>query len=130
MAVYGNQQRRTYEADSDFSGDFIYNIMRIASADTQRINVASASNDRGIVGVLQNQPDAAGRFASVAAEGYSKVRAGGSISSVAIHITTNGSGRAAAASSGDTVIGRAMETANADGDIIEAELNQPWILTN
>lgn len=128
MAVYGRQETRTFEADADLSSQ-IYHIMRISSGDTQRINVSSNAADMGGVGVLQTKPEAAGRFATVAMEGHSKVTVGAAVNSVGIHFTTNGSGRAIAASSGDVVYGRIFETANADGDVVEARLDQPFRLS-
>lgn len=127
MAVGGNAEFRTFEADADLSAN-LYEIVRVTDGD-QRINVASLSTSTEIVGVLANKPDTAGQFATVAWTGKHKVRAGAAVSSVGVFLTTNGSGRAVAASSGDVVIGRAMETANADGDVIEAQLDQPWRIT-
>lgn len=54
--------------------------------------------------------------------GDCKVTAGAAVS-LGARITTNGSGRAVAAASGDVVIGFAREAAAADGDIITAYLN-------
>lgn len=126
MAVYGNAEYRTFEADADLSAN-IYEIMRVTDG-AQRINVASQATSTEMVGVLSNKPDAAGRFATVAWSGKHKIRAGAQVNSVGVFLTTNGSGRAVQATSGDMVVGRAMSTAGGDGEIIESQLSQPFQL--
>lgn len=124
MAVHGSVETRTFEADADLSAN-LYEIVRVTDG-AQRINVASEAISTEIVGVLWNKPSAAGEFATVAWSGKGKVRAGAAVSSTGVFLTTNGSGRAIQATSGDIVIGRAMSTAGGDGEIIEAQLDQPW----
>lgn len=76
-----------------------------------------------ILGVMQNQPDR-GKAVSIAYAGPTKVVAGGALTAGAI-ITTNASGRAAVVRSGDVAIGRVLETAGADGDVVSALLFHP-----
>lgn len=92
-----------------------YHFVRYSAADTVNISSQDAAEDW--VGVLQNKPNAAGRAATVQFAGETKITAGGSLT-VNDLITTNGSGRAAAATSGDMIMGRVQETAAADGDVI------------
>lgn len=98
-----------------------YEIMRISDATTNppTINVASEAVSVQMLGVLANKPAAANRHATIVTDGEKfKVRAGGAISSAGLFLTTNGSGRAAAATSGQMVFGRLLEVATANGDIV------------
>jgi hypothetical protein len=71
-----------------------------------------------LVGV--NQADVlAGDNIGVCPFGVSRIVAGAAITA-GVRITSNASGRAVAAGSGDVVIGYAREAAAADGDTIEA----------
>mgnify|MGYP001591217794 FL=1 len=85
--------------------------------------LATDSNSSTLLGVLQNGP-AVGEAMSIACAGVSKVVAGAAIAANAI-ITTNGSGRAVTVTSGDMAAGRALEAADADGDVITAMLFHP-----
>lgn len=93
------------------------------------VNVATDDTDPGIVGILQNKPAAVGRHASVGYRGPSKVMAGAAINTVNALVTTNGSGRAVVAGSGDMIIGNIMETAAADGDIVSVNLGTIYRLS-
>ena len=79
----------------------------LATADTQVL-----------MGVVQN-PVLVEDHITVCPLGHSKLVAGAAIS-LGARLTSNASGRAVAAGSGDTVIGYAHEAAAADGDIIRA----------
>lgn len=104
-----------------------YHIMRIANG-VDRVNIASEDVHNSMIGVLQNKPAAAGRGAAIGHSGEGKVVAGAAISSAGIFFTTNGSGRAIAATSGDMIAGRVLETATADGDVIRALYMTPFRL--
>lgn len=97
---------------------FQYKFLRATGAGT--VSVASEANGgaNDLIGVLQNKPNS-GQAATIAVTGETKVVAGGALT-VNTWITTNGSGRAAAATSGDNVIGLVLETAGADGDVVRA----------
>lgn len=85
-------------------------------------NAALAGATSLVVGVLQNKPDAAGKAATVAYAGVSKVVAGGSITAGA-RVTADANGAAvAAASAGDAVLGVALATASS-GDLIPVLIN-------
>jgi len=118
---------QTFLAAGDLSAHQ-YNIMRISDANT--VNVCSLATTVQMVGVLANQPAAAGRHASVVTDGERyKVRAGAAISSAGLFLTCNGSGRAIAAASNDVVFGRSLDIATADGDIISYMPNKPFRLS-
>ncbi len=85
--------------------------------------MATDANSSTILGVLQNAPNA-GQAASIAYEGPSKVVAGGALTAGAF-FTTNASGRAAAITSGNMVVGRILETSANDGDVVSALLIHP-----
>jgi hypothetical protein len=123
MATGGNDLRtETKLAAADLSAKQ-YHFVRLSAADT--VNQASHSAGEDNFGVLQTKPAAANRQCTVGVEGFSKVTAGGSLT-VNDLITTNGSGRAAAAASGDMVMGRVLQTAGGDGDIVRCQVFAPY----
>ena len=92
---------------SGFASGAQYHIARFAAANT--VNVASLKTDSAICGVTQTKPGNPGENVTVGVLGLSKVFAGGTISANA-YATTDGSGRAVAAGSGDMVFGRPLVT--------------------
>jgi hypothetical protein len=96
-----------------------YKIVQInASGQAALANATSLA-----VGVLQNKPSAAGRIATVAIYGSTKVVAGGTIAAGA-RVTSDANGNAiAATTAGDAVIGVA-EVGAASGDIFQIVLMQ------
>lgn len=118
MAGFGEVMALSASAAADLSAAQ-YHILRWTGAGT--VNIAShaaATAVLGAMGVLQNKPGN-GQAATVGYFGESKVVAGGALT-VNTLITNNGSGRAAAAGSGDIVVGRVLDTAGADGDVVRA----------
>lgn len=80
-------------------------------------------------GVLQNKPDAQGKYGEVVILGPTKLTASAAIVQGAL-ITTTAAGKAAtidpiggAGQVADAVLGRAMKAAAADGDVFEAWVN-------
>jgi hypothetical protein len=73
-------------------------------------------------GVLQNQPDAAGRAAQVAVAGIAKVKAAAAITQGS-KVSSNGSGLAQTAASGHHVLGRAMNSVGAANELVEVLLD-------
>lgn len=122
MASYGRLMTRTMQAAADLRQKQ-YHFLRAAGAGTcdQASEAAGGFND--LIGVLINKPDS-GQAATVAYQGECKVVAGGSVT-VNGGITTNGSGRAANITSGDMLIGVALEAAGADGETIRASIGFP-----
>lgn len=98
-----------------------YHIVWFSAA--QVIQQASLGTNSALAGVIQSVTDS-GQNGTVGYGGISKVVAGGSVTANVL-ITTNGSGRATAAASGDMAIGRALTAAGADGEVISALLFPP-----
>ncbi len=73
--------------------------------------------------MLQNAPKS-GEPASVAYEGFSKVVAGGALG-VNVYFGSNSSGKAQIVASGDMALGRTLEAATADKDVIGCLLMNP-----
>lgn len=111
-------QTLTAKAAADLSAKQ-YHFMRWSAADT--VNQASHAAAQDFAGVLLTKPAAADRHAAIAVLGKVKIVAGGAVT-VNDFITTNGSGRATAAASGDMIMGRALQTAGADGEVISMQL--------
>lgn len=124
-AEFGNQQLYPAARAAADLRSFQYRIVRFSAADG--VNVASndVSADAFEIpsGVLQNNPNS-GQACSIAYMGHSKVVAGAAIAAREL-ITTNGSGKAVEATSGDIVIGRAIEAAGAENDVIGVMLFPP-----
>lgn len=119
MSEYGEMKTVTLEANGDLTAlQYEFVIMTAAN----RVGLAVDAGVETLVGVLQNKPAAAGRAATVAVLGETKIVAGGSVT-VNDLITTNASGRATAATSGDYVMGRALVAATNDGEVIRMILN-------
>lgn len=124
MAEFRDQGRYTFTAAANLQL-FQYRIMRYAGSQT--CNVAShdgANASVAAIGVLQNKPNT-NEFAEVAYSGESKVVAGGALTE-GTFITTQGSGKAAAATSGDMVIGRVLETAGNADEVIRVLLSPAY----
>ena len=90
----------------------------LISSEGGGIDQAVEGNVNTIQGVLQNAPGN-GEIASVLVMGVTKLRAGAAITADAL-LTSNTSGRAIAAASGDAICGRALEAAAGNNDIITA----------
>ena len=112
----------TVEAGGDLSaGQF--HFVDVAT-DGQVDLVASAGGKA--IGVLQNDPSAAGRAATVTVAGVSKVVAGATIAA-GNKIQSTATGTADVAAVGDHVLGIAM-TGGASGDVISVLLISQHIL--
>lgn len=120
MSYYGDQKTLKASAAADLSANR-FHVMRLSAKDA--VNVASLGTSSEIAGVLQNLPQS-GEDATVAYSGESKITAGAAIA-VNAHVTTNSSGRAVTVTSGSMAIGRVLETATADGDIVACLLYPP-----
>jgi len=115
MAVFQSRDTRTFEAGGDLSaGQFKF----VALASDGQIDIAGDGADA--VGVLYNEPDAAGKAATVVVTGKVIVEAGASITT-GDAIASNAAGEAITAATGDIVKGYALEDA-VDGQIFAMEL--------
>jgi len=110
------------EAAGDLSAKQ-YHIMRLS--DAKVCNQASNAGDAALAGVLDNKPDTANQAAAIVRTGMTPVTLGASLG-VNARFTTNGSGRAAAVTSGQYVIGITLEAGTADGDIVTSWIHDPY----
>ena len=117
----------TFKAAGDLSGAYRH-LVRITDG-LETVNIGSLATHSSLIGLLVNKPNAAGRHASVMNTGFERVVAGAAISSVGVYFTTNGSGRAVAATSGQMVAGRILEAAAADGNVVRCQLVVPFRLS-
>lgn len=104
----------TFKAAADLSANQYY-FVELSAAQT--VNVCNAITDVAI-GVLQNDPNAAGAAATVAIEGTTKVVAGAAIAAGA-KVAPTAAGKAQTAVTTQFPRGIALEAAGADGDVIE-----------
>lgn len=111
------EQLITLEAGADLSAVQFHFV--VIDSDAQ---ISAAGNGAAAVGVLQNKPAAAGRAASVAVGGVTRVECGGTIAAGA-DIGSDANGNAVAATTGDAILGVATE-GGASGEVI-AMIFQP-----
>lgn len=121
MAEFQDIQVLARNADADLSGKQ-YHIVRLTAS--KGTNLASLATTSAIGGVLQTVSSSGDR-ASVGYHGVSKVVAGAAVADNAF-FTTNGSGRAVTVTSGDMTVGRALEAAGADGEVITSLIFTPF----
>ena len=115
MAVFQSRDTRTFEAGGDLSaGQFKF----VALAADGQIDLAT--DGAAAVGVLLNEPDAAGKAATVVVSGKTAVTAGGSITA-GDDIASDLNGDAITAATGDIIVGYALED-GVDGQVIAVEL--------
>lgn len=111
MAYLNNLQTVSLEAGADLSAKQYFFVA--VAADGQ---VDPAGNGANADGVLQNDPDAAGKMADVAIAGISKVVAGAAITR-GDKVASDAAGKAKTAVSTNRVLGLALAAAAADGDV-------------
>lgn len=99
-----------------------YHFVGLSAART--VNISSLATSSVGAGVLVNRPNS-GQNASVHYTGEVYITGGASYSANAL-LTTNGSGRAVAAASGDWCYGRAIEAAGANGDVVKMLAYPPF----
>lgn len=104
----------TLKAAGDLSAKQ-YLFVELSAAQT--VDACNATTDKSL-GVLQNDPGAAGLPAVVAYAGTTKVIAGGAISAGA-NVAPTSAGKAQTAVATQYARGVALEAASSDGDIIE-----------
>lgn len=125
MAVSGEQYRiGGYKALVDLT-NHQYHIVRLSGARQVSWAASAGGDGREVFGVLYNKPNS-GNDATIIRQGEAPVAAGDTITR-GLWFTTNASGRATSATSGDMAIGQALEGA-ANGDLFDALIMEPWIL--
>ena len=87
-----------------------------------QVTVANAAGE-SVFGILQNNPNAQGVAASIMKDGVSKCVAGAAVVAGNL-VQTNASGRVIPVASGDFVVGRALDSVGADGEIVSIGLGE------
>jgi len=117
MAVFQSRDTRTFEAGGDLSaGQFKF----VALAADGQVDLCGAGAQA--IGVLYNEPDAAGKAATVVMTGKTVVEAGGSVTA-GDEIACDTDGNCVTATTSDIVMGYALEDA-VDGQVFAIELIQ------
>lgn len=104
MAYKESENCITLEAGADLSAIQFYFVA--VAADGQ---VDACGDGAVAVGVLQNDPAAAGRAAQVATSGVTRVKCGGTVTRGG-PVASDAAGLAVDAASGDIILGEALET--------------------
>jgi hypothetical protein len=118
MAVIQTRDTRSFEAGEDLSAA---QFKFVTLESDGQVDLADSAGEN-CIGVLLNNPDAAGKAATVAISGKVMITCGGTVAAGAA-LQTDASGDAITAASGDYVMGYALE-AGVDGQIIAMELIQ------
>lgn len=121
MASYGDFESQQMIAGADLR-ELRYHVMRISAADTVALATANASSVA--FGILWNDPNT-GQRATIAYEGRGKVMAGAAISAGAFFTHTT-SGRATTVVSGSMCLGRVLNAAGGDGEIVSCIMFPPF----
>lgn len=103
-------------SDYTFAHPYIF----VAGAAQRHAQLATDATTTSILGIAITEPDS-GQQGTYQWTGKTKVYAGGALTIFDI-ITTNGSGRATACTSGDVPLAQLLQTAGADGDIVSIKL--------
>jgi len=111
MAYKNSQTCVTLEAGADLSTNQFHFVTMDSDGQLSVSTDGAAS-----VGVLLNDPSAAGRAAEVCIGGLTRVEAGGTVAAGAA-VASNATGEAITAASGDVILGTAV-SGGADGEVI------------
>jgi hypothetical protein len=114
MATSNPDNCKTFTAGADLSAKQ-YHFVKLSAAQT--VVACSATTDIP-VGILQNAPTS-GKAAVVAMSGTSKLAAGGALATAGTIVATKADGRAQAAVATQYPAAMTIDTAGADGDLIE-----------
>lgn len=121
MAFEGNQVSKLVGLEA--SADLSASQYCFVELDTNgKVTISNAAAE-AVIGVLQNKPTAAGRAAEVCGMvGVSKVVAGAALATAGIYVTTDSSGRAVTATSGQLRHGVTRTTAGNAGELVSIQL--------
>jgi len=118
MAVFKSELLAyTLEAAADYTAD----QFTFMDVDTNGRAVQVSSAGGRAIGVLQDKPSALGQAAKIQFGGVTKVVAGAAVT-MGDDVQSDGNGEAINALTGDIVLGVAMETAAAQGEIISVHI--------
>jgi len=123
MATSVPDNCKTFIAGADLSAKQ-FHFVKLSAAQT--VVACSATTDIPI-GILQNKPDAAGKGAVVCMGGTSKLAAGGALATAGTIVATKADGRAQAAVATQYPAAMTVDTAGADGDLIEVIVGAPTV---
>lgn len=111
MAYKNSQTSVTLEAGADLSANQFHFVTMDSDGQLSVSTDGAAS-----IGVLLNDPAAAGRAAEVCIGGLTRVEAGATVAAGAF-VASNATGEAITAATGDNILGTAV-TGGADGEVI------------
>jgi hypothetical protein len=97
------------------NGGDLYKLVKVTGKHT--VGLCTADTDL-CIGVLQNKPQVVGQAATVAIRGITNVIAGANNLAVGTQVTSDGSGRVVAATSGDRVAGILLAASTAVDEMV------------
>lgn len=119
MAAQDGVKKITLEAGQDLSSNQFYFVALASDGQIDPAGDGAAAD-----GILYNDPDAAGKAAEVAIPNGARVKvvSGGSVS-VGDDVASDANGKATTATTGDVILGKAVEAGATDGDVISILFN-------
>lgn len=103
-----------------------HHILRASAAGECQVASNPGGGAAEIIGIQWSKADS-GENVAVAYQGEAKVVAGSAAVSANVPITSNSSGRAVAATSGDWMLGHSLEASTSDGEVIRCLLGMPAV---
>lgn len=116
MSFDNNKQSITLEAGADLSAKQYFFVSVAADGQVDPTGDGVHAN-----GVLQNDPDAAGKAATVTIGGVTQVSCGGTVTA-GDNLSSDAAGEAVSSATGDVILGTALESGT-DGSIIAMIFN-------
>ena len=112
MAVNNNQTCVTLEAGDNYAAKQFFFVSMSADG-----RIDPTGDGAAAIGVLLNDPAAAGRAAEVCIGGVTRVECGTAGVTAGDEVASDAAGNAVTAATGDIILGTALET-GADGEVI------------
>lgn len=122
--MYGHHEAIALRAAADLR-NYQYRVMRQSAAGYCNVASNPGNSVADVVGILQNKPNS-GEMASVVYFGEFGVKASTTITQ-GVNLTSDASGQAVTAVSGDYLIGMALEAAGAAGEVVRVLLRLPAV---
>ncbi len=139
MAIVKDRTKERYlqvdsaEADGDltaFQNCVVVSSAQSAGNDQVKAPTGQGVDWRGVVINTADEPATDGKLASIVTRGVVKIKAAGAINSGVLVAIDDTDGNISAAGSGDYVVGKTREAANAAGHLISVELVAPGTQLN
>jgi hypothetical protein len=124
MATEQKTTTQTLKAGADLR-THQFKCLRVDTAAAGQCILASAST-QPVIGILGNKPNT-GEAAEVITEGFTKGMAGAAIATAGLELMANASGKLITATATNMVAAISLESAGADGDIVEVAKVHPYI---